>query len=885
MAAIDRAHLETSLHDPDVAARWVAFAQRVTDWAATRRLALRDTIVLLPFAQLLAPARAVFGRSDTWLPRIETTQTLARSLGPAPRAQALQLSLDPGADLLTASQLLEGQAWGREWSRRDPHGFARAVDSVVDTAQALWRAASAIAPSQRAGHWARARALLAPVSGPGATERLLARFALEWAALGVDPGSDRLFDLQAPGWVVLQAGGPDALALALLEAAPDAAACLLVDTDPPPDRLLPSGATIRAPHLAVCAGFEDEARCAAAQVIQCVTQGQHPVALIAQDRVLVRRVRALLEQAGVGLLDETGWTLSTTRAAGRVMTLLRAAVDGAGTDALFDWLKGVETWPGLPEAAARLAALEAACRRGQIARIDALARAALEPPLTAFRAEVLGVLRRIASPADAGVAEWLERLAQALGRCGMLATLQSDDAGRQVLAALQLDQPAAARAAWVELGGARTLSLPEFIAWVDAVFERATYRPVDRAGMSPQVIVTPLAQAIWRPFAALVLPGADDTQLGATPAPHRLLGDALLRELGLPDAAARRTAEAATFAQALSTAPTTLLRRRLDGREPRADSILVERLRLELQRRGADLLLWVDPRVATMPDAMPLERPAPPAAALLPTRLSASAAEALRACPYRFFALHLLGLNEDDELGAEVEKRDYGNWLHEVLRAFHAGREAPGPREAEMRRLAELGRSVQAGQGLDDAEFLPFAASFDAFVPRYITWLHERDAAGAVWREAESEWSLPLAGLEGIALHGVIDRIDSVPGETGRATELIDYKTGSASGLRDKLREPLEDTQLAFYAALVAPHGSEPLQAIYLALDSSRGIEAIRHPEVERSAAVLVEGLGHELARLRAGAGMPALGEGQTCDWCAARGLCRRDHWQREAPP
>jgi len=35
-------------------------------------------------------------------------------------------------------------------------------------------------------------------------------------------------------------------------------------------------------------------------------------------------------------------------------------------------------------------------------------------------------------------------------------------------------------------------------------------------------------------------------------------------------------------------------------------------------------------------------------------------------------------------------------------------------------------------------------------------------------------------------------------------------------------------------------------------------------------------------ARVREGAALPALGEGVACDWCAARGLCRRDHWTAE---
>jgi len=40
-----------------------------------------------------------------------------------------------------------------------------------------------------------------------------------------------------------------------------------------------------------------------------------------------------------------------------------------------------------------------------------------------------------------------------------------------------------------------------------------------------------------------------------------------------------------------------------------------------------------------------------------------------------------------------------------------------------------------------------------------------------------------------------------------------------------------------------------------------------------------VIGIGQDLARLRQGAAMPALGEGVACEYCEARGLCRRDHW------
>ncbi|MEQ1806409.1 MAG: PD-(D/E)XK nuclease family protein, partial [Burkholderiaceae bacterium] len=129
---------------------------------------------------------------------------------------------------------------------------------------------------------------------------------------------------------------------------------------------------------------------------------------------------------------------------------------------------------------------------------------------------------------------------------------------------------------------------------------------------------------------------------------------------------------------------------------------------------------------------------------------------------------------------------------------------------------------------------------------------------------------------------GHIDRIDTI-GEGLRARAvLIDYKTGSVESLKRKVREPLEDTQLAFYAALLPPDSLEfgrPLRAIYLALDSRKRIEVIEHMGVEGSAQTLIEGLASELRRMRGGHALLPLGEGDTCDYCEARGLCRRDHW------
>jgi ATP-dependent helicase/nuclease subunit B len=356
------------------------------------------------------------------------------------------------------------------------------------------------------------------------------------------------------------------------------------------------------------------------------------------------------------------------------------------------------------------------------------------------------------------------------------------------------------------------------------------------------------------------------------------LSDTQAGALGLPGDAQRRAQEAAAFTHALRMPRITLMYRRSDNGEPLSVSPLIERMALALQRQGRSLPRWVDPRVRLAVGSDPSHRPAPAAPDRLPMRLSAAACTSLRACPYQFFARYVLGAREAEEIESELEKRDYGTWLHAVLHEFHKERAAPASHEAELARLHAVAEEQRLARGLSEEEFLPFGASFDELAPNYIRWVHERDAQGASWSWGEREHRLELPDSRGEELYGIVDRADRV----GGAMQLIDYKTGSVDDLKKQVRDRLEDTQLAVYAALVGPTADAPLQAMYLALDSRKGIEEVTHPDVEKTAAELLRGLSNDLAQLRGGAGMPALGEGIVCERCDARGLCRRDHWPEE---
>jgi ATP-dependent helicase/nuclease subunit B len=825
---------------------WPPLARQVGGWLASKGVSPRDAVVLVPFAALLVPARAAFAAAGGWLPRIETPLTLAASLAPPVVPSPEALVGDPVLDRLRASVLLRRQPWALERERQDRRAFAHLVDGLVDAAQALREAALARAPSARAAFFDAARDRLPAPGGPGAFEALLLRVALEWAAEGAVAATDVLFEHRPAAWIALRVGGSDALAEAVLAAA-GATPALCVDADADP-------VAAGAPQRWLCDDLEQAAQAAAAQVIQALEAGRTPVALVALDRQLARRVRALLDRQAVALIDETGWALSTTRAAARLVALLQAAPSDAGPDARLDWLK---SWPPAQQRAGALQALEARWR-GARRSVDAEAADALWAAAQVH-------LRPFTARPERMLAGWLALLRERLAADGSLDALRADAAGAQLLQALRLDAPGAG---WQAAAGQLALDLAGFAAWVEATLEASQFLPPPVPGA--QVVLTPLARAIGRPFGQIVAPGADHRHLGAIEPAPALIGETLADALGLDSAARRRSRQRLAFAQLLRVPALALIRCRRDGDEPLAPSPEVEAQALASAARGAP---WAEEREwqpgRRRVAVQPVPRPAPAAAGDLPVRLSASNVEALRDCPYRFFARAVLRLSEADELEAGLEKRDYGTWLHAVLHRFHRDRGGGGDDGAALAAAAD---AVTLEQQLDAAELLPYRASFESFAPAYLAWLAGRDAAGWRWEAGETDRGVAPPALAPQQLAGRLDRLDRGP---DGALQVIDYKTGGLQGLRSRVAEPLEDTQLAFYAALEPAATS----ATYLALDDPKAPVAVEHERVAESAAALVDGLAGELARLRAGAGLPALGEGRVCETCEARGLCRRDDW------
>ena len=821
---------------------WQGLLARID--AELRQLAAHParSVVLLPYAQLMPLAARLWAAQfpDAFAPRFETTRNWATRAGwftPGPH----DLSFDHGRDLLTAAALLEGAGLAAQ--------RALLAGPLVEQATQLGQIAASLPPALRPDWAEQARGALPPVGdGPLALEAAVGRIAIAWAG-GSDYATDVLFAprvadaldalLIVPGLL------PDPLTETLAEHYFEKAVLLQPESD----------AALGHIALHTCADAEDEAERAAACVLRQIEVGRVPVALIAGDRLLTRRINALLIERGAQLRDETGWKLSTTHAAAQLMAALHACAPRASTDEVLDWLKLAPAFD-----ARQQRALERSLRRDAVRGWPQAALLTGDQPLTQH-IESLRVPMRAARP----LADWLPALRTLLQGCGLWPLLAADVAGNAVIDALGLSDEALAD--WRDWPAAqRRMGLAEFTRWVGEALEAASFRPPHPA--AAQVVVLPLTQLLGRPFAALVLPGADEQRLPAAPEPPGPWSAAQRQALHLPTREDLRDAQAAAWALALRVPQVDVLWRNTDDSgEPLLPSPLVQSLQLqELAALGAE------GREARFIQIRPTERPQPRGDALPTQPLSASGYEMLRACPYRFFALRQLGLAEEGELDVDIDKRDWGNWLHDTLRGFHeALRVAPDADRLTLIDAAAEAATEALGPGLEPGEFMPFAVAWPTLRDAYLQWLAKHEAGGAQFKLAEESIDTQRGPLR---LKGQIDRIDEV---TDGATLLIDYKTEPLARTRDRIKAGNEDTQLPFYALL---SGADAPRAAYLNL-AEREVPSLHElPELPMLAAQLYEGMAYDLARIAAGEPLPALGEGSVCGWCDARGLCRKDFWK-----
>lgn len=629
------------------------------------------------------------------------------------------------------------------------------------------------------------------------------------------------------------------------------------------------------PLVHAASSFEEAARVAEHTLLNWLAQGRRQIAVVALDRLLARRLRALLERRQILLQDETGWAFSTSAVSHVLERWLSVAQGRIWHQELLDLCKSPFLFADLQASRAQLVhALETVLRR-QRPPPDLAGYAALLE--AAGCDEVLPLIRRLQVARAAfhatrlTLVEWSRHLQDSLVILGAQDALSADPVGRQLLELLARLTDEVTDLGW-------RFSFHDWRRWILLHLEQSTF--FDTAVESP-IRLTHLAAAHHRDLEGALILGAGGAHL---PGGQKsgLFSRAVMRQLGMCDATDRAhdtqnllmdmlgRSEAVAFVWQSETAGA-----------PAPLSPWLVHLDAFMQAAWATSGICPLPMPAPVPVPLSLRADAAPVLAVPPLRQSVSAWQSLVACPYQYFARHVLGLNEPDEVEEAFDKAGYGRLVHVILAQFHLCH----PRLAEQAHahwqavLTTLSEAVFADVERGDYQAMAWRLRWMRHVPDYVTWAMAREAEG--WRfasaETKLEKSLAWSATGEITLYGRADRLDHRPGGLGEPGEraVLDYKTQARSTLKAKLEAAGEDVQLAAYAWL-----SGASAAGFVSMDADRVayLGAAEGEALEQAAQQEAERIAQTMRAMAAGEPLRAHGAPQTCSWCEMQGLCRRAH-------
>ncbi len=618
--------------------------------------------------------------------------------------------------------------------------------------------------------------------------------------------------------------------------------------------------------------LEEEAEAAAIKVRQWLLDGKKRIGLIALDRLAARRTRALLERAEILNEDETGWTFSTTSASTVIARLLDAVASDYYHEDLLDLLKSpfiFSGWTSESKSRAVHAIEQEIRRRSVVSGLAHYARLDLGQDARSML-DQLGKAAMLLSKRSNTLENWLAALKQSLDMLDISNGLAMDPAGEALLEKLaELGSELA--------GVAGRFSFRSWRRWIDMQLESMTFRDT---GIRSPVVLTHLHATRLRAFECVILLGSDAAHLPAEADPGLFFNQAVRAELKLPLLESERQGQLADLIGLLGRSGAVWASwQGLKNGEPNLLSPYLEQLSaFHLHAFGFDL---VEREFSEKIPMMRFERgrekleqtsrPAPVVPHdLIPASISASGYNSLLACPYQYFAARVLGLSPLDEADKAMEKADFGSHLHRILYLFHKKHPVVSDLPDAEKKLEALTEEVFEEALEADYLALGWALRWKPMIPKYLEWQRAREKEG--WKiakiEADGKVDIPLS-FGNLLLKGRIDRVD----ESENGIAVIDYKTQSASVLREKAKDAGEDVQLAVYELLL---GEEVLEAAFLSIDK----EVKSFPQQDTRAHESLERLANIFEEMHEGRPLPAQGLESVCRNCDMRGLCRKDHWE-----
>ena len=638
--------------------------------------------------------------------------------------------------------------------------------------------------------------------------------------------------------------------------------------------------------------LEQEASGVETKIRLWLQEGMQRIVVIVQDRLVARRARALLERAQVLVEDETGWTLSTTSASTVVMGWLDAVSSQFYYQDILDFLKSPFVFSDWPSAKRKhgVYELDQLIRKHSLISHIATYRKMAAPDSEELHAmlDKLEAAQKTLDPAPKALWRWLESLQASLDILGVNAGLEEDTAGRQLLQLLH-------RLAHELAGDHHRYQFGEFRRWLTQQMEVATFR--DTTIRSP-VVFTHLAASRLRNFDGAIMLGCDAAHFPGEIESGVFFNQSVRRELKLPSREQQLSWMEEDLLSLLASVPKVLVTWQVQRNgEENLISPYFERLQtLHHLAFGSDLN---DKEFGLLADAASVLPPQPLivnehaanehtleasrvvlGSSIIPKSISASGYNSLMVCPYQYFGRHVLKLNELDEVQLELEKRDFGELVHDVLLRFHRRFVAVSsvPHDEAVSALIKISENVFADAMESHYLAKAWLLRWLSLVPVYLDWQRQRESEGWMWGEGEAYRELEIGLSQGnLTLKGRLDRVDKLASGEGVEYGVLDYKAQPKDRLKIKLSVPGEDVQLPIYAAL---WGDLVREAAYVSVDKDKVNSVVMESALDQLRDDVIARLQIIFDDLYQGAPMVAQGIDQACSVCEMRGVCRKDYWQ-----
>ncbi|ANI99267.1 helicase I [Polynucleobacter wuianus] len=672
--------------------------------------------------------------------------------------------------------------------------------------------------------------------------------------------------------------------------------------------------------------FEELAWAAAKTIEQHLINNKTKLALVAQDRLVARRARALLARLGpaLNIRDETGWKLSTTRAAAALnswLELIRAPKDGPSAKALLEFLQNPFLDLG------KILNRDPDTCVGLIAELeDILVASKAESGWKTFHLAIEGAQDNATKtsthlPSTALLElmqffrerhhEWLTLkvdckkayalLQVNLQATGMAHSLDQDSAGKQLLEVLKAFD--LSKTAYQET----PIRLSEWLSLLKTVVEGASYQEAGKEAKATLSIL-PLSSTRLRDFEAVVVVGCDEQQLPAYSEPPLFFSDALNQLLRTSTIAMQFVQQARDLSQLLVSCPSVdlLWQSKSNNGEPLRPSAWIQRLQNQIGWEAVPTQLKkrafeanpMDMAVAQFEEELPM-----------PLSMSPSAYKALRDCPYRYYVRSLLGLRKNKGFDEGFDASLAGQTLHKLLKRFYQALKTqehtnPAIKTDQEQRRAWMEKSLFLHSEQEfasliegDARVMGTLRDWQKQIPSFVDWQLQREQAGWEYFDGEVKvgFDLPFEDAQGnpkvIRIEGFADRYD-VNINNNKLASVIDYKNQRFERVKERAQHLMDDPQLLIYARAanegaenhkITGHQVQQAEWVALKADLSKGDQkALRGQEVADMPAMMQQfsdQITEDVEQLWAKKTMQAFAPEGVCQYCEARGICRKGIW------